>query len=128
MTVDGYLSLFPADYPTGRTPRPGAVVIVRRPGVDGAQVADRLEQAGITYDPAALDTEAVLETIVSVDPTSTESVPNLLGLLMVTTSSGVLLYGLAVAIGGSRRDLAVARALGFDRHLVRQTARWVGAS
>lgn len=128
MTLDGYVSLFPADHSIAVAPSLDFLLINRRPGVDAEALVERLATAGVPYRPEGFDLEAFLEGIVSVDATSTESVPDLLGLLMVVTSAGVLLYGLAVAISGSRRELAIVRALGFDRRLLRRTARWVGGT
>jgi hypothetical protein len=70
--------------------------------------------------------EASLDQILSVDRTGTESVPDLLAWLMLLTGAGVLSYGLVISLGRSRRELAIVRAIGFDRQLVRHTSVWVG--
>ncbi|MGH9275470.1 MAG: FtsX-like permease family protein, partial [Acidimicrobiales bacterium] len=126
MSIEGYQSLFPPDHAVVQSPRPDTVLVKWQQGTTDEEIASRFSTEVVTYDPTQLDRAVSLDLIVTIDRTNTESIPDLIGLLMVAISAGVLLYGLAIVLGGSRRDLAVVRALGFDRRMLQQLARWTG--
>lgn len=127
MTVDGLLSHYPPDArEAGDEDRTDFMALVRAPGVTDQALVDRLAGVGVAYDPNEFDVDALLNNVVSVDPTSTESAPDLLALFMGLLAVGVLLYGVGMAVGRNRHDLAVTRALGLSPRLLRRTGRWAG--
>lgn len=127
-TVDGMLAHLPVEATGGpdAAPRADFVLVDRAPGVSDATIRERFAAAGVTIDPDAPGIEEYGKTIVSVDPTSTESAPNLLAALMAVMAGGVLTYGLVTAVTRNGHDLAVARALGFTPRLLRRSGRWAG--
>ena len=129
MTVDGLIAHYPPEAvdPADRD-RVDFLAMVRAPGVTDEQVVERLAAAEIPFDPDEFDLETILQNIVSIDRTSTESAPDLLGLFMAALAALVLVYGVSVAVDRNRQDLAVARALGMSPRLQRRTARWAGTA
>ena len=127
MTVDGLVTHYPPEAidPENRE-RVDFLAMIRSPGVTDEQIVERLAAAEIPFDPDEFDLETVLQNIVSIDRTSTESAPDLLGLFMAALAVLVLVYGVSVAVDRNRRDLAVAQALGMSPRLQRRTARWAG--
>ena len=102
------------------------VLIDRNEGVDDEAIRRRFAAAGVEIEADAPDIEEYAATVVGLDPTSTESAPDLLAALMAVMAGGVLTYGLVIAIHRNRHDLAVARALGVTPRLLRRTGRWAG--
>ena len=127
MTVDGLVAHYPPEAidPEDRD-RVDFLAMIRSPGVTDEQLVERLAAAEIPFDPDEFDLETILQNIVSIDRTSTESAPDLLGLFMAALAVLVLVYGVSVAVDRNRHDLAVARALGMSPRLQRRTARWAG--
>jgi hypothetical protein len=126
MTDEGLAANLPPDLVGGLPLEQLAnfILIDRAEGVTDAQIADRLAAAGVDFDPGDVDQQVLLENLVSVDRTSTESAPDLLALVMATFATGLLAYGLSTTVARNRADLAIARALGFTPRLVSRTARW----
>ena len=91
-------------------------------------IAERFAAEGVVVGEGGIDRETLAANIVSVDPTSTESAPDLLAGLMALLAGGVLAYGLAVTVARNAHDLAVARALGLTPRMQRRTARWASAA
>ena len=127
-TVDGMLAHLPAEITGGPDvePRADFILVDRAAGVSDADVAARFATAGVEIDPEFPGIDEYAQSIVSVDPTSTESAPNLLAALMAVMAGGVLTYGLVTAVTRNGHDLAVARALGFTPRLLRRSGRWAG--
>jgi hypothetical protein len=129
MTMDGYLSLLPDALRAPAEGRADFVLIRRSDDTSTDEIAARLAAIDIAYVPVeGAMSEALLDNILTVDRTGTESVPDLLGWLMLLTGAGVLAYGLTTTLSRGRHELAIVRAVGFDRRLVRRTSRWVGFS
>jgi hypothetical protein len=127
LTIDGYRSLLPGALAAEAGSRVDFLAVDRADGATTGDVGLRLADVGIAHEPLApADVEASLDQILSVDRTGTESVPDLLAWLMLLTGAGVLSYGLIISLGRSQRELAIVRAIGFDRRLVRHTSVWVG--
>ena len=128
VTFDGMLAHLPPELTGGdEDPRADFLLIDRADGVGDDEIAARLAEAGIEIDPEFPSRAEYAETVVAVDPTSTEAAPDLLAALMAVMAGGVLAYGLAVAVSRNGPDLAVARALGFTPGLLRRSGRWAGA-
>ena len=127
-TVDGMLAHLPAEITGGPDvePRADFILIDRAAGVTDDDIRERFASAGVEIDPESPGLDEFAQTIVSVDPTSTESAPNLLAVLMAVMAGGVLTYGLVTAVTRNGHDLAVARALGFTPRLLRRSGRWAG--
>lgn len=129
VTVDGLFSLLPPEVQEefeAQGPRTDFVLIDRAPGVTDDAIRRRFAAVGIEIDPDEPDIEDYAATVVSTDPTTTESAPNLLAGLMAVMAGGVLTYGLAIAVHRNGHDLAVVRALGVTPRLLRRSGRWAG--
>jgi putative ABC transport system permease protein len=126
MTYEGALARLPAEMTAEfeEAPRTNVILVDRADGVTADVIAERFAREGIAVEEGAIDRETIAANIVSVDPTSTESAPNLLAALMALLAGGLIVYGLSVTVGRNSRDLAVVRALGFTPRLLRRTARW----
>jgi hypothetical protein len=127
-TIAGYRSLLPPDEAKAIAGGADFLLLNRADGVSTEQIVDRLADLGVTYEPIAPTSDEFLDNIVSVDRTSTESVPDLLGVLMAFAGGSVLVYTVVTTIGRNRRDLGIAQALGFDRSLIQRSARVAGAA
>lgn len=129
MTVDGLVAHYPPEAidPENRG-RVDFLAMVRAPGTTDEQIVRRLTAAGVDFDPDEFDLEFILQNIVSIDRTSTESAPDLLGLFMAALAALVLVYGVSVSVDRNRHDFAVVRALGMSPRLQRRTARWAGTA
>lgn len=129
MTYEGALAALPAAFrPPPDAPQTNVIVVDRADGVGDQAIADRFAAEGVDVDGGGVDIDTIRDNIASVDPTSTESAPDLLAGIMALLAGGVLAYGLALTIRHSARDLAVARALGFTPRLVRRSARWASTA
>ena len=128
VSYDGLLSHLPPEVTAQveESPRTDFILIDRADGVTEGAIRERFAAAGVDIEPDAPDIETYAATVVGLDPTSTESAPDLLAALMALMAGGVLAYGLAVAVNRNGHDLAVARALGFTPRLIRRTGRWAG--
>ncbi len=129
LTIDGLFSHLPPVVQAqieADGPRTDFVLIDRNEGVDDEAIRRRFAAAGVEIEADAPDIEDYAATVVGLDPTSTESAPDLLAALMAVMAGGVLTYGLVIAIHRNRHDLAVARALGVTPRLLRRTGRWAG--
>jgi hypothetical protein len=126
MTYEGALAGLPEAFrpPPDEPPRTNVIVVDRADGVSDQAIADRFAAEGVDVDAGGIDIDTIRENAVSVDPTSTQSAPDLLAGLMALLAGGVLAYGLAVTVRRNAHDLAVARALGLTPRLLRRTARW----
>jgi len=130
VTYDGLIGHLPAEVRAQfeADPRTDFVLIDRAEGVTDRDIRQRFAEAGVEIEADAPDIEDYAATVVGLDPTSTESAPNLLAGLMALMAGGVLAYGLVVAVNRNGHDLAVARALGLTPRLVRRTSRWAGVA
>jgi ABC-type lipoprotein release transport system permease subunit len=128
MTIDGYISLLPGPFREEAEAGGADFLMIRRTdGVSTDELVARLAEIDVDHEPAdPVVAEELIDNILSVDQTGTESVPDLLGWLMLVTGAGVLTFGLVVTLSRSRHELAIVRAVGFDRRLVRRTSRWAG--
>jgi len=131
MTTEGLVSHYPPealeDDPSPAR-RADFVAIDRAPGVTDAEIVARFDEIGIGYDVDEFDFDVLLNNIVAIDRTSTESAPDLLALFMAVLAVLVLVYGVTVSMGRNGRDLAVARALGVTPRQLRRTGLWAGGS
>ena len=130
MTYEGAAAALPPELTEGSdgAPRTNAILVDRAEGVGEEALAERFAAEGIVLGEGGIDRDTIAANTVSVDPTSTESAPNMLAALMALLAGGVLAYGLALTIRHSAHDLAVARALGFTPRLLRRSARWASAA
>ena len=130
MTYDGAVAALPpemtADFEEG--PRTNVIVVDRADGVTEEAIAERFAAEGVVLGEGGIDRETIAANLVSVDPTSTESAPDLLAGIMALLAGGVLAYGLAITVSRNGRDLAVARALGLTPRMLRRSARWAAAA
>lgn len=131
VTVDGLLSHLPPEVQAEMASEENAdrtdfVLIDRADGVTDDAIVDRFAAAGVEIEADAPTLEEYAATVVSTDPTSTESAPNLLAALMAVMAGGVLTYGLVIAVHRNGHDLSVVRALGVTPRLLRRTGRWAG--
>jgi len=127
LTLEGYRALLPSlmvDFELDWLD----FVLVAREGDAKAPVLEGLEDAGIEVTPADIEPDRYFGEALAVDRTGTESVPDLLAILMLLTSAGLLAYGVSFTLARSRGELAVVQAVGFDRRMLHRTARWVGLS
>jgi hypothetical protein len=126
VTVDGLVSHLPDELRQQfeAEPRTDFVLIDRADGVTDDAIHERFAAAGVPIDADWPDGATYAATLVGIDPTSTESAPDLLAGLMALMAGGVLAYGVVVAVNRNGQDLAVARALGLTPRLVRRTSRW----
>ncbi len=126
MTYEGALAGLPAEMTAelDEAPRTDVILVDRADGVTDEAITARFATEGVVLGEGDIDRETLAENIVSVDPTSTESAPDLLAGLMALLAGGVLVYGLSITMSRNARDLAVVRALGFTPRLLRRTALW----
>lgn len=78
----------------------------------------RPQRIFVGTDESAIDTEGTIEV------SSIEALPLLLGVLTGIVGIGVLAHLLVSSARARRRDLAVLRAIGFRRRQVGRTVRW----
>ncbi len=131
VTIDGLFSHLPPEVQAQveseeEVDRTDFVLIDRVEGVTDDAIVRRFAAAGVEIEPDAPAIEDYAATVVSTDPTSTESAPNLLAALMAVMAGGVLTYGLVIAVHRNGHDLSVVRALGVTPRLLRRTGRWAG--
>ncbi len=129
LTIDGLVSHLPPEIQAeieGERDRTDFVLIDRADGVTDDAIIRRFAAAGVEIDPEAQDIRGYAATVVGIDPTTTESAPNLLAALMAVMAGGVLTYGLVTAVHRNGHDLSVVRALGVTPRLLRRTGRWAG--
>lgn len=124
ITGDGYRALLPEAIHVIETEL-FDYLLIQRDAEAQATVLERLAAADVEVSPGDIDAEDFFLDSLAVDRTGTESVPDLLALLMLLTSAGLLVYGVSFALVHGRGELAVAQALGFDRRSLHRTARWV---
>ncbi len=127
MTTEGYLAYQDPETVPQFEGRADFVTIRRQPGVDDAAIAARARTVGLELDPT-FASDAALETLISIDVTSTESAPDLLAFLMAVMTGSILAYALATAVSRDRLDLAVVRTLGFRPRQVRRAAAWAATA
>ena len=127
MTTEGYLAYQDPEVLPQFEGRADFVTIRREPGIDDAAIVARARTVGVEFDPAFVS-DAALETLISIDVTSTESAPDLLAFLMAVMTGSILAYALATAVSRDRLDLAVVRAMGFRPRQVRRSAVWAATA
>ena len=80
-------------------------------------------------DPGTLAEElSVADAIPTLDVRDVDQVPLLLGVLMALMSAAVLAHVLVSAVAARRGELALLRAIGFDRRQIRRTVAWQAAT
>lgn len=131
VTIDGLFSHLPPEIQAeigseDNADRTDFVLIDRAEGVTDDEILRRFAAAGVEIGPDAPTIEEYAATVVSTDPTSTESAPDLLAALMAVMAGGVLTYGLVIAVQRNGHDLSVVRALGVTPRLLRRSGRWAG--
>lgn len=126
MTYEGALAGLPPEMTAEMQDGPptNVILIDRADGVTDEALAARLATEGLTSGEGAIDIATLRDNLVSVDPTSTESAPDLLGGIMALLAGSVLVYGLLTTVRRNHHDLAVARALGLSPRHLRRVTRW----
>ena len=118
VTLEGLERLSPGS-------RPDSVFVRLRDGVDPVRFVTDLAAGLGVPDPEAMAREAAAEQgFVLLDVASVDRLPLALGALMAVMAVGVLLHVLVSGTRTRRRDLAVLRTIGFDRHQTRATVGW----
>ena len=110
---------------------PDSVLLRFAPGADPARVIGELSaRLGLPEpDPADLAEElALADGLPTLDVRQVNQLPLLLGVLMSLMSMAVLAHVLVSAVGARRNELALLRAIGFDRGQVRRTVAWQAAT
>jgi putative ABC transport system permease protein len=130
MTLDGYRQAVPPETDEGNELefRPDFLTVDWAPGVTNRAITELMGAEGFDIEGEPLWSEDLLQALVAIDVTSTESAPDLLALLMVVMAGSVLAYVVATTISRDRHDLAIARSLGFAPRHIRRTAAWAATS
>ena len=106
---------------------PDSILLRFAPGADPSEVVRELTATlGLPEpDPADLAEELSLaDQIPVLDIRHIEGLPLLLGALMALMSAAVLAHLLTSATSARRQDIALLRAIGFDRRQVRRSISW----
>jgi ABC-type lipoprotein release transport system permease subunit len=124
-TTDGLALL------TGSTPDPDSLFLRYRAGADPATVIRALAaDLGLPApDERTLAEElSVSEAIPVLEVRNIDRLPLLLGVLMSLMSLAVLAHVLFSAVAARRGELALLRAIGFDRRQIRRIVAWQAAT